>query len=192
MIDRELPDLPEPSRRAEWRARIEAALFASSHPLPVARLAPLVGARANIAALLEDIAFRLNAEGRPWELARQGEGWVLRTKPAYAAAIRLALGRSDDESLVERSKLSRGETLALAAVAYHQPITRDGMEKLFGMKISRDVLSALIRRGWISNALTAPLPGAPRAYMTTELFLTAFGLETLDDLPPMEEFAVAG
>lgn len=190
IIDRELADLPEPLRVAEWRARIEAALFASPKPLPAERLASLVGQNANVSDLIDDIAARLDREGRPWSLASQRGGWVLQTRPAYAAAIRLALGGAEDaDGVVERSALSRGETLALAAVAYHQPITRDEIEKLFGVRISRDVLSALVRRGWISNSLTAPRMGAPRAYMTTHGFLEAFGLETLDDLPPVEEFA---
>lgn len=184
-FDRELADLPEPARRAEWRARIEAALFASARPLHALRLAPLVGAGVDVEGMIAEIATRLDEEGRPWRVAHGRDGYTLRTREAYGSVIRRVL-QGDGQASAARN-LSRGETLALAAIVYNQPITRSDMEARLGVKVSADVVASLLARGWISNSLRAPRAGAPRAYVTTQKFLDDFGLEDLAELPTPED-----
>ena len=80
----------------------------------------------------------------------------------------------------------------LAAIAYLQPITRDGVKEISGKEISRDLIGQLHSQGLIGNGPRAPRRGAPYTFVTTEQFLVAFGLETLSDLPDREQLGDAG
>lgn len=184
-LDRELSDLPPELRWHEWMRRIEAVLFASATPVSRDDLARVVGQGASVDLLIEDLAVDL--EGRPYEVARVGSGWVLRTKPAYAAAIRAAAdvgGQALD--------LAEFDLAVLAAIAYHQPISRDGLKNIFGNDISRDLIGRLAERDLIATGPREPRRGAPYTFVTTETFLAAFGLESLRDLPDPEQLADAG
>ena len=79
--------------------------------------------------------------------------------------------------------LNEFEVAVLAAVAYHQPLTRDGLKDIFGKDISRDLIGRLRMRDLITTGLRSPRAGAPYTYVTTPLFLVAFGMESLRDLP---------
>ena len=82
--------------------------------------------------------------------------------------------------------------LVLAAIAYHQPITRDGLKDIFGKEISRDLIGRLHARNLIGTGPRSPRRGAPYTFVTTEQFLVAFGLESLRDLPDREQLVDAG
>ena len=112
---------------------------------------------------------------------------MMRTRPAYAAAIRTAadVGGQDLD-------LREYDVAVLAAIAYHQPITRDGLKDIFGKEISRDLIGRLHARGLISTGPRSPRRGAPYPYNTTEQFLVAFDLETIHDLPDREQLVDAG
>jgi len=80
----------------------------------------------------------------------------------------------------------------LAAVAYHQPITRDGLKDIFGKEISRDLIGRLHARGLIGTGPRSPQRGAPYTFVTTDAFLVAFGLASLRELPDREQLEDAG
>ncbi|WP_426037304.1 SMC-Scp complex subunit ScpB [Cypionkella sp. TWP1-2-1b2] len=184
-LDRELVDLPPELRWQEWMRRIEAVLFASATPVARDDLARVVGQGAAVDLLIEDLGVDL--EGRPYELARIGAGWMLRTKAAYAPAIRAAAdvgGQTLD--------LHDFDLAVLAAIAYHQPISRDGLKDIFGREISRDLIGRLVERDMIGTGPREPRRGAPYTFVTTEVFLVAFGLESLRDLLDPEQLADAG
>ncbi len=84
------------------------------------------------------------------------------------------------------------DVAVLAAIAYHQPITRDGLKDIFGKEISRELIGRLHARGLIGTGPRSPRRGAPYTYVTTEKFLVAFDLETLEDLPDREQLTDAG
>ena len=88
--------------------------------------------------------------------------------------------------------LSEHESMVLMAIAYFQPVTRSELSKIFGKEVSRDTISALRGAGFLSSGPRSPTPGAPYTYVTTKHFLSAFGLETLRDLPDMEALEDAG
>ena len=184
-FDRELEDLPPELRWREWMRRIEAVLFASASPVPREDLARVVGQGASVDLLVDDLTAEL--EGRAFELAEVSGGWMFRTRPAYAPAIRAAADVGD-----QVLDLSEFDVAVLAAIAYHQPITRDGLKDIFGREISRDLIGRLHARGLIGTGPRAPRRGAPYTFVTTEQFLMAFGLETLGDLPDREQLEDAG
>jgi segregation and condensation protein B len=184
-LDRELNDLPAELRWREWMRRIEAVLFASASPVPREDLARVVGQGASVELLIEDLAADL--DGRSFEVTEVAGRWMLRTRPAYAPAIRTAAD-IDEQDL----DLREYDVAVLAAIAYHQPITRDGLKDIFGKEISRDLIGRLHARGLIGSGPRSPRRGAPYTYVTTEQFLVAFDLESLQDLPDREQMEDAG
>ena len=165
--------------------RIEAVLFASASPVPREDLARVVGQGASVDMLTDDLAADL--ERRSFEVTKVASGWMLRTRPAYAPAIRAAsnVGEQDLD-------LREYDVAVLAAIAWHQPITRDGLKDIFGKEISRDLIGRLHARGLIGTGPRSPRRGAPYTFVTTEQFLVAFDLETLQDLPDREQMEDAG
>jgi segregation and condensation protein B len=184
-LDCELFDLPSELRWREWLRRIEAVLFASASPVPRDDLARVVGQGISVELLIEDLAAEL--ENRSFEVAKVADGWMFRTRTAYAPAIRAAADVSD-----QLLGLSEFDVTVLAAIAYHQPVTRDRLKDIVGKVISRDLIGRLHARGLIGTGPRSPRRGAPYTFVTTEQFLIAFGLETLRDLPEREQLEDLG
>ena len=184
-LDSELADLPPDLRWREWMRRVEAVLFASATPVAPADLARVVGAGVSVDLLVADLA--AECEGRAVELARVAGGWMYRTRPAYAPAIRAAANLGDPPYAPGDFELA-----VLAAIAWHQPITRDGLKEIFGKDISRDLIGRLHARDLIGTGPRAPQRGAPYTFVTTEQLLVAFGLDSLRDLPDREQLVDAG
>ena len=184
-FDRDLSDLPPELRWREWMKRIEAVLFASAAPVAREDLARVVGQGASLDLLLEDL--RTDLEARPYEIAQTGNGWLLRTRAAYGPAIRAAADIGD-----QALDLNAQDITVLAAIAYHQPVSRDGLKDIFGKDISRDLIGRLSARGLIAPGPREPRRGAPYTFVTTDAFLAAFDLTSLDDLPDREQLQDAG
>lgn len=163
-------------RWREWMRRIEAVLFASASPVSRHALANVVGSQASVDLLIEDL--RAELAERPYDLIRAGAGWMLQTRPVYAAVIRAAADTGGQD--VDLSEL---DLAVLAGIAYHQPVTRLRLSEIFGIDVSRDRLARLRRTGLIVNGPRSPTSGGPATYVTTDSFLAMFGLESLRDLP---------
>ena len=88
--------------------------------------------------------------------------------------------------------MSEHEAAVLAAIAYMQPVTRGDLSNLFGKEVSRDTIASLRDSGFLGSGPRSPTPGAPYTYVTTRHFLSAFGLETLPELPDLERLEDAG
>lgn len=184
-LDRDLADLPPDLRWREWLRRIEAVLFASANPVARDHLARVVGQGASVDLLIEDLAADL--EDRPYEVAQVGAGWMLRTRAAYAPTIRAAADVG-----AQALNLSEFDLAVLAAIAFHQPISRDGLKDIFGKEISRDLIGRLAERDLIGTGPREPRRGAPYTFVTTKTFLAVFGMQSLRDLPDPEQLADAG
>jgi len=180
LLDIELEDLPPELRWREWMGRIEAVIFASASPVSREDLARVVGQGISVDLLIEDVVTEL--KGRPYELMAVADGWLMRTRAQFAQAIRVAA--DVNERLMD---LNEFEIAVLAAVAYHQPLTRDGLKDIFGKDISRDLIGRLRMQELIATGPRSPRAGAPYTYVTTPQFLVAFDLQSLRDLPDMEQ-----
>ena len=88
LLDVELADLPPAARWREWMLRVEAAIFASPHPVPREALVRLVGQDCRFDDLIADLIQELR--GRPYDLALVAGGYALRTKARFTPAIRAA------------------------------------------------------------------------------------------------------
>jgi len=179
LFDRELADLPQDLRWREWMGRIEAVLFASATPVGRDDLAHFVGQGASVEMLIEDIQRELTV--RPYELAQTAGGWMFRTRTQFADAIKAAADLGDQALAFTEMEMG-----VLCAIAYHQPIDRVGLKDIFGKDVSRDLLARLRFKDLIASGPRAPRPGAPHTFVTTEMFLTTFDLQTLRDLPELE------
>jgi segregation and condensation protein B len=184
-LDLELADLPPEMRWREWKARVEAVLFATPEPASREILVRVVGRDCALDLLIEDL--KADLSGRPYELVRAGQGFMLRTRPAFAPALRTAFGIS-----AETRKLTKLEAGVLMAIAYFQPITRADLSEMFGREISRDLIAALREKRLVGAGPRSPTLGAPIAYVTTERFLSEFGFGSLSDLPDLEALKDAG
>jgi segregation and condensation protein B len=184
-FDLELADLPPEMRWAEWKARVEAVLFATPEPATREVLARVIGRDCALDHLLEDL--KQDLRGRPYELVRVGQGFTLRTKATFAPAIRTAFAIS-----AEARTLTKLEAGVLMAIAYYQPITRADLTEMFGREISRDLIASLREHRLVGAGPRSPRLGAPVAYVTTERFLSEFGFESLGDLPDLEALKDAG
>lgn len=161
---------------------LEALLFASSEPLGVAEIAPFLGEGADVPGLLQ----RLQAEyaGRGITLVRRGGRWAFRTAPDLGMVLR--------REETENRQLSRAALETLAIIAYHQPATRAEIEDVRGVATGKGTLDLLMEAGWVRMRGRRRTPGRPVTYGTTEAFLDHFGLETLGDLPGIDELKGAG
>lgn len=189
LLDTELADLPPELRWREWMGRVEAVIFAASEPVGRDVLARVVGRDCSIDFLIDDI--REELRGRPYELVAVAGGWQHRTRKGFADVIRKASGQGAAGGGRSRP-LSQFERLILICVAYYQPVARAELGQIFGKEVSRDTIAFLRGLGFIGSGPRSPQPGAPYTYVTTDTFLTHFGLNTLRELPDFEALEEAG
>ncbi|MBO6757134.1 MAG: SMC-Scp complex subunit ScpB [Roseibium sp.] len=166
----------------EGMRMVEALLFASATPLSTDELAQRLPAGTNVAAILETLTRTYAARGV--NLVQVAEKWCFRTADDLTFLMH--------ESMVEQRRLSRAALETLAIVAYHQPVTRAEIEEIRGVSTSKGTLDVLLETGWIRMRGRRRTPGRPVTYGTTEAFLVHFGLETIKDLPGLEELKGAG
>jgi segregation and condensation protein B len=161
---------------------LEALLFASAEPLRTTDMAPFLGEGADVQSLLS--ALQAQYAGRGVNLVRRGDGWAFRT----AEDLGFLLRREQHDT----RPLSRAALETLSIIAYHQPATRAEIEEVRGVATGKGTLDLLMEAGWIRMRGRRRTPGRPVTYGTTEAFLDHFGLETLSDLPGMEELKGSG
>lgn len=161
---------------------LEAVLFASADPVTEHYLAARLPEDADLQGLLQQL--RDHYEGRGVNLVQSGKSWGFRTATDLA-------GQLVREREVAR-KLSRAAIETLAIVAYHQPVTRSEIEEVRGVGLSKGTLDVLFEEGWIRPKGKRRTPGRPVTWGTTDAFLDHFGLESLKDLPGVEELKATG
>jgi segregation and condensation protein B len=161
---------------------VEAMLFAAGEPLNEEVLEQRLGDAADLAGLLRELAEHY--AGRGVNLVRLAGGWAFRTAPDLASALR-------SERPVAR-RLSRAAIETLAVIAYHQPVTRAEIEDIRGVGLGKGTLDTLMEAGWVRPKGRRMTPGRPLLWVTTPGFLAHFGLDTLRDLPALDELRAAG
>jgi segregation and condensation protein B len=161
---------------------LEALLFAAPEPLSEAELVLRLGDDADIPALLGALAETYAERGV--NLVGVAGGWTFRTAADLAPALR-------NERDVPR-RLSRAAVETLAVIAYHQPVTRAEIEAIRGVGLARGTLDRLLESGWVQPKGRREAPGRPLNWATTPRFLTHFGLDSLKELPGIEELRQSG
>ena len=161
---------------------VEALLFAATEPVSTDFLAERLPEGTDIGAVLEDIHSLY--EGRGVNLTRVAGKWSLRTAEDLSPHLRI-------ERKVSR-KPSRAAVESLAIIAYHQPVTRSEVEEIRGVSVSKGSFDVLLEAGWIKPVGRRRTPGRPTTWGTTPTFLEEFGLDSLADLPGLDELKASG
>jgi len=175
--------------QAEMVAVFEALLFASPDPQPEAKLLEVFpeDSREQAREALQTVLDRYRADesgARPERgvvVDQAGGGYRLVTRPDLHSYLRKYF------DVAGRSKLSMAALETLAIVAYRQPVTSPEIQDLRG-RHSAGVLKTLLERRLIRIAGRKEVVGSPFLYATTREFLLHFGLRSLSELPPLEEF----
>ncbi|WP_293825541.1 SMC-Scp complex subunit ScpB [uncultured Parolsenella sp.] len=167
----------------DMRGALEAMLLASSDPVSATDLAKVLGAApGEVSAQLADLAAEYADANRGFQLREVAGGWRLFTHPAYHDQV---------EALVmswDTRRLSQAALETLAVIAYHQPVTREGVKAIRGVN-SDGVISSLVDKGLVREAGRDPQRAQAIRYATTQAFLERFGLKSLRELPDLEQFA---
>ncbi len=111
---------------------------------------------------------------------------VIETALGWQVQVRLQYAHVLQQVWPERTlKLSNALLEILAIIAYKQPVTRGDIEQIRGVTVNSQVLRQLFERQWIEERGHRDIAGRPALLYTTPIFLDAFGLKSLADLPPM-------
>jgi segregation and condensation protein B len=170
----------EPSK---LRGAIEALLFVSDEPVSASRLAKVLDAPAGeIERALAALAQEYAADGRGFQLREVAGGWRMYTHPAYHDFV--------DQYVLswDTRRLSQAALEALAVIAYHQPVTRQGVNAVRGVN-SEGVIASLTEKGLVREVGRDKAAGNAILYGTTRTFLERFGLKDLEELPPLDDFS---
>ncbi|HNA87935.1 MAG TPA: SMC-Scp complex subunit ScpB [Anaerolineales bacterium] len=167
------PNLVEPS----LAAKIEAMLFVSAEPVPLAQLSQALDVTASVVERgLKELEEALQTRGL--RLQRNAGRVQLTTAPELAGLVETFLG------LEAITHLSRAALETLAIIAYQQPVTRPHVDAIRGVN-SDGMMKSLLSKGLIQESGRTDGPGRPILYSTTPEFLQHFGLSSIMELPPL-------
>ena len=157
---------------------LECVLFIATEPVPIKMLGEVLQANEEqVQSALCVLEERLQASGL--QLVQVAGGYQLCTRPEFAEVVARYLQP-------QPSKLSRAALETVAIIAYRQPITLPEIEAIRGVQ-SDGVIRTLLQRGLIQEMGRKGTAGRPMLYGTTPQFLHYFGLNSLEDLPDLEE-----
>jgi segregation and condensation protein B len=163
-------------------AILEALLFVAPGSVTPGQLASALDLSvAEIETGLGDLEALYSREGKTHglRLQRHKDRYQLTTAPQAALPIERFLG------LETSSHLSRAALETLAIIVYRQPITRPQIDSIRGVN-SEGVLKNLLHKGLVQEVGRAEAPGRPILFCTTSEFLQHFGLNSLEELPPLQ------
>lgn len=167
--------------QGDIRPAIEAMLLVSTDPVPAAAVAGALGVpTADALAAIRALSREYEDAGRGFQLREVAGGWRLYTHPAYHGLIEEYVQSWDTHRLTQAAL----ETLAV--IAYNQPATREGVRAVRGVN-SDSAISSLVDKGLVREL--GRREGGAIMYGTTAAFLEKFGLRSVRDLPPLEDFA---
>ena len=163
----------------EIEAAVEGILFASGEPVAVDRICVALDMdRPTVELVLQRLQDYYSYERRGIRLLKMEDSYQLCSAPEYGDQIRKAF------EIRKPAKLSQPALEVLTIIAYYQPTTRASVDQIRGVDSSYTV-GLLLDRHLIEECGRLQVPGRPRLYRTTQSFLRAFHLNSLEDLPQM-------
>lgn len=160
----------------------EALLFAGGEAMSAAELAERMPPGTDVAAVL--MGLKRAYAGRGVQLVEAGGRWRFQSSPDLKHLFA--------ETRAEPKRLPKAAMETLAVIAYHQPVTRAEIEEIRGVSLSRGSLDLLLEIGWVRPRGRRRSPGKPLTFGTTDVFLSHFGLVSLDALPGKDDLKAAG
>ena len=160
---------------------LEALLFVGGDPVPAARLASILEVNEeHIYMMVAEMQESMAADDRGLTIVEIAGGYQLCTKPSLSSLI-------EKMAEVQDRRLSAAAMETLAIIAFKQPVTRQEIESIRGIKADR-IVHNLLERRLIKEVGRKDTTGRPILYATTGEFLSCFGLKSLEDLPSLAEF----
>ncbi len=176
-------DLPQEDQDIETTVEsvVEAVLFASDEPLSAARLANIIEIDTKqVREQIKSLNEKYRANNNAFRIEQIAGGFQMLTLSPYNHWLKKLLRvRSDN-------KLSAAAMETLAIIAYKQPVIRADIEVIRGVAVG-EVIRSLAYKGLVKIVGRAEVLGRPMLYGTTKKFLEVFGLNSLKDLPKVEE-----
>lgn len=173
---------PEPESPPQPMRILEALLFVGGEPLTAERAAEAI--RGLTPLQFEQAIHALNRDyrlqGRPYTVSPQGAGFVLTLRPRYRPVLEKLYGS------VRAARLSPAAVDVLALIAYRQPATKQEIDGVRGAD-SGAILRQLVRHGVIAVVQRGDPKQREASYGTTARFLELFSLQSLDDLPRVQD-----
>jgi len=176
-------DLPEHGQGDEPTVEtvVEAVLFASDESLTDNRLAKIVETSGKqVRQCIKNLNEKYQANNNAFRIEKIAGGYQMLTLSTYNYWLKKLLRARSD------SKLSPAALETLAIIAYKQPVIRADIEVIRGVA-GGEVIRTLCYKGLVKIVGRAEILGRPMLYGTTKKFLEVFGLNTLKDLPKIEE-----
>ena len=162
-------------------AIIEAILYLEANPIDIALLSRISGlSKDAVTVALEKLGERYGQLDSGLELSRIAGGVMISPKKDYWDVLRERYGKKSE------SRLSRAALETLSIIAYSQPITRSEIESIRGVPPDT-MIRLLMEKNLIREMGKKDVPGKPTFYGTTREFLQIFQLESIADLPKLQE-----
>ncbi len=167
----------------ETKRIIEALLFAAERPMTAHQLQQVFPElerpksdeiETAIQAIIADY------QDRPIQLQKVASGYRFQVREEMSPWV----SRLFEE---KPPKYSRALLETMAIIAYKQPVTRGDIEDIRGVTVSSTIIRTLLDREWIRVIAHKEVPGRPALYGSTRHFLDYFNLESLDELPTLQE-----
>lgn len=114
------------------------------------------------------------------QLNKSASGYRLQIADRYSQLIQQVFPQ-------RLESLSQALLETLSVIAYKQPVTRSDIEQIRGVTVSSSILRQLFDKGWIEERGFKDTLGRPALLHTTSEFLDAFGLDSLESLPPLPD-----
>ncbi len=166
-------------------ALLEAIIYLADEPIRPEQIRRTLRRGISLKTLKQEIEALREKFSRPEhgiELREIAGGYRFSTKPEHHDAL-----KKFTRSLVPATRLSLAGLETLAVIAYRQPITVPEILEIRGVQAS-GVIKTLLDRGLVTVAGRKEVIGRPILYKTSRAFLIYFGLNSLDELPSVEEF----
>ncbi len=168
---------------SEIQSAAEALLFAVGEPIEISRMSSVLEVdEATLTKIIETLRDDYSFNRRGIRIVKLDGAYQMCSAPNYADYVRKAMETR------KPPKLSQSLLEVLSVVAYRQPVTRAYVEQVRGVDCTYSI-SSLLDKGLIKEAGRLDVPGKPILYRTTKDFLRVFGLESLNELPELPDFA---
>ena len=165
----------------ELQSTLEAVLFAVGDPVEPERLAEALEVDALlIKQMLENLTAKYDEEDSGLQLLKLGDRYQLCSRAQYGDAVRKVL------EIRRNTPLSQAAMEVLAIVAYHEPVTKAFIEQIRGVGVD-NMIRLLVEKNLIKEVGKKEVAGRPTLFGTTKEFLKLFRLNSISELPKLDE-----
>ena len=162
-------------------ALVEAILYLEGEPLDDAAISKIAGLSVDVVQeCLKNLKDSYAESASGIEITQMMGGWIITPKKEFWDALKDRYGKKNE------NRLSRAAMETLSIIAYSQPITRAEIEAIRGVSADT-MIRLLVEKELIKEVGKKDIPGKPVQFGTTKEFLKVFGLNSIADLPKMDE-----